>query len=227
MTITVFHGEDTQGSYQALNDEILPTKKSGAQIFKLTGKELTLADFFAHTAQDDFFASKKIIVISGLLARPKSKVRDQIIAAALQSDAEIYLWENKKLTPASEKLLLGAKQKHFPLQPKIWAFLAKLSPHNDDPAFISLYDTLCAEEDPLYVLAMVIWQVQQLLDILAGTWKGAPFNKNRLQKQAAQFSAEQLTTWHQKLIDLDYQLKSGQLKLGLKQKLLLLLLTPV
>ncbi|MDO5561412.1 MAG: hypothetical protein Q4G02_01410 [bacterium] len=227
MTVTVFHGEDVITSDQALTDLIVAAKKNGTTVTRLEGKSLTVPEFLAATGQDDFFASKKIIVINRFFARPKSKIRDQLLQLILDSEAEVILWENKKLTPANEKVLLGAAKKHFPLSEKIWAFLNSFAVDNQSATFVTLYEQTLAQNDALYILAMLIWQVQQLLDIKENTFAGAPFTKKRLQTQSEKFTFAQLANWHQRLLDLDYRAKSGGLRLDLGQELLLVLLSSI
>lgn len=227
MTVTVFHGEDTVASDHALAEAVLAAKKNGATVISLEGKSLTPPEFLAASGQDDFFADKKIIVVKSFFARPKSKIRDQLLKLILSSDADIFLWENKKLTPAADKSLAGVTKKYFPLAEKIWAFLSSFAPRNQTPAFVDLYEQTVAQNDALYVLAMLLWQVQQLLDIHEQTFVGAPFMKARLQTQAAKFTFLQLKDWYQKLIDLDCRAKSGALRFDLEKELLLILMATI
>ena len=97
---------------------------------------------------------------------------------------KIILWEGKKITPASEKLLTKASKKYFPQKEKIWQFLASLEKNNQNEKLVQLFEETCAQTDALYLLTMLMWQVQQLLEVKAGTFVGAPFRKNSLESQA-------------------------------------------
>lgn len=223
MTVIVYHGEDVDASYQAVADEVKEAKKNGLSVFKLEGKELDQERFFSLTAQGDFFATGKLIVINGLLSRPKSKVRDQLINLLAETEERIILWEGKKITPASEKLLTKASKKYFPQREKIWALLASLEKNNQNEKMVQLFEETCAQTDALYLLTMLMWQVQQLSEVKAGTFVGAPFRKNSLESQAKKFTEEELIKLYNLLIDLDSRAKSGGLKTTLEQELLQLL----
>lgn len=223
MTVIVYHGEDVDASYQAVADEVKEAKKNGLSVFKLEGKELDQERFFSLTSQGDFFATGKLIVINGLLSRPKSKVRDQLINLLQESEERIILWEGKKITPASEKLLVKANKKYFPQKEKIWQFLASWEKNNQNEKLVQLFEETCVQTDALYLLTMLMWQVQQLLEVKAGTFVGAPFRKISLESQAKKFTEEELIKLYNLLIDLDSRAKSGGLKTALEQELLQLL----
>lgn len=225
MTVIVYHGEDVGASYQAVADEVAGAKKNGLSVFKLEGKELDQERFFSLTSQGDFFATGKLIVINGLLSRPKSKIRDQLINLLQESEEKIILWEGKKITPASEKLLTKAVKKYFPQKEKIWQFLANLEKNNQTEKFVRLFKETCEQSDALYLLTMLMWQVQQLLEVKMGTFIGAPFRKGALESQARKFSEEELIKFYNVLIDLDFRAKSGGLKTTVEQELLQLLLS--
>jgi len=55
--------------------------------------------------------------------------------------------------------------------------------------------------------------------------KGAPWQIGKLKSQAKAFSLKQLINFHQKLIDIDFKIKSGQTDISLASQLDLLLLT--
>lgn len=226
MTVTVYHGEDVDGSYAAVTERVLVAKKNGLTVFKLDGKELDRERFFSLTAQEDFFAQGKLIVINDLLRRPKSKVRDQLIELLQDCEEEIILWEGKKLTPAAEKLLGRAEKKYFAEKEKIWAFLGTLTPPKTpkNAVWVQLYEETVRQSGTLYVLTMILWQLQQLLEVEAGVFAGAPFRRASLEGQVRKFESGEIKALYNRLIDLDYRAKSGQLKLALDQELLEILL---
>ncbi len=223
MTVIVYHGEDVDASYQAVADEVKEAKKNGLSVFKLEGKELDQERFFSLTSQGDFFATGKLIVINGLLSRPKSKVHDQLINLLGESEERIILWEGKKITPASEKLLLRAEKKYFAQKEKIWVLLGNLEKNNQTEKFVKLFEETCIQTDALYLLTMIMWQIQQLLEVKAGIFVGAPFRKSALESQARKFTEEELLKLYNVLIDLDFRAKSGGLKTTVEQELLQLL----
>ncbi len=227
MPISVFHGDDQAKSYQALKTHLDQLNKLNQQIVTLEGKTLDLATLSASLNQNDFFDTPKVIVITNFFARAKSKARDQMLVTIKDSPATIILWENKNLTSSMLKSLGKIDNFYFPHLQLIWQLLEQLSPNYDRPAaFIDLYEQTLTQNDELYLLAMIIWQVQQLVDTLENNFHGAPFKRQSLQLQAQNFQASELKTLHHQLIDLDWRTKTGQLRLPLAQELLFMLLSP-
>ncbi|MBQ6436739.1 hypothetical protein IJJ27_04275 [bacterium] len=229
MAIFVFHGEKQEESVQALSDKISQLRQEGYSITNLTGKELTPALLQEATEQSDFFGGQKAVVIRGLFSRPKSKVRDSLVEMILQSEAEIILFEAKQITPTTLKPFKG-KAQIFESRKKsaIWKLLSTFSPDNNNKNFIEAYETACEEQGEMpavYLTAMLLWQIQQLIDVKQNNFHGAPFVKTRMQSQARKFSLEELFAWHQKLVQFDYRQKSTAKKLpDFKEELLLVLL---
>ena len=104
-------------------------------------------------------------------------------------------------------------------------------PHQQSQILLPLYQQTFAQVKEkyktgadIYILSMLIWQVQQLLEIKFAATTLSTFQSVRLAPQAKLFSQKQLITLHQQLINLDYRAKSGQLKFSLQIELLLTLL---
>ena len=106
---------------------------------------------------------------------------------------------------------------------KIWVLLGSLEKNNQTEKFVRLFEETCVQTDALYLLTMLMWQIQQLLEIKAGTFVGAPFRKSSLESQARKFTEEELIKLYNTLIDLDFRAKSGGLKTTVEQELLQLL----
>ncbi len=219
MSLQIYHGEDSAGAYQAMQDAIATEKKTGATLFNLEGKTLTSEEFFAQTAQDDFFAAKKIVVINNLLSRTKSKARDALLALLQDQDEIILTHHSKKLTAATEKLLPRVQKFYFPEKSLIWSFLPLVQPQNQSAAFANKFQAVLAQNDAQYLLAMLIWQFSQVLEAQAGVFSGAPFRLSSLTSQAQKFPGSTLTYFFATLLDLDYRSKSGGLRQPLDQEI--------
>lgn len=229
--MTLFHGEDISASYQALQTELAIFRKKSVKICFIDGKSLDLPTLTSLSEQDDFFMTPKILVINNLLARPKSKERTAIIDHLKQTTSPVFLYEIKKISPATIKSLGQITNKLFIQKEAIWQLLEQFSHNNQNRNFISLfelsqkqYEQKNKSEATIYLISMFLWQIQQLIDISSNNFQGPPFKKYSLQMQASKFKLEELIDWYQKLFDFDYQIRAGLIKNNQSEKLLLLLL---
>lgn len=210
MSVTIFHGENQTASYQALSERITFAKQAGQQVTTFEGKTLTLPLLLTECDQADFFATPKTIVIHGLLARPRSKLRDELIkqVAVASQTKTILLWEPKKATAAQLKMLGKTENCYFKQTESIWSLLALWRPTAPTAEFVQVWQETCQQAEASFILAMFIWQAEQLLDVKLGEFMGAPFQRPRLESQAAQFTKVELTQRLEQLLALDYQQKT-------------------
>ncbi len=225
MPVRVFHGELEAESSRELGRVLDVYRKDGVQIISLDGKKLTAAELTDALEQDDFFGGKRVVVVKNLFARPKSKARDALAAMMAASDLEVLVWEGKKLTAATLKLLGAPEVFTTASKSAIWELVAALAPDNNNQRFIEIYEKVVAqnrgETDPgIYITATLLWQVQQLIDIKYDNYHGTPFGRTRAQNQAKKFTLPQLLTLHQRLVDFDWRAKTGQLQLPVFEQLL-------
>ena len=232
MPIFLFHGDNQTESLAQLHTLIQDWRQQGYQLQSLDGKKLTPAELSAVLEQDDFFVSKRALVIKNLMTRPKSKIRDQLVKQLQTSDWQIAWWEGKKLTAASVKSIGASKVSAAKQTEAVWGLLAALSQDNNNARFVQLYEQTLAQAQSgnksdagIYLLATLLWQIQQLIDAKQNNFHGIPFQRTKTQQQAAKLTIEQLIDWHQRLVDLDYQAKTGQLSQPLSQAMLLVLLS--
>lgn len=233
MAIKFYHGEDTASSYQALSHALELVNSSAVQLLKVDGAQISPALLQEQLNQDNFFIPGKIVKVVNVFARPKSKLREQLVAALIKTQWPLYWWEGKKITPTTLKPLVTAKAQinYFAQKDLIWSLLSAIKPHPSSQTLLPLYQQTFAQVKEkyktgadIYILSMLIWQVQQLLEIKFAATTLSTFQSARLAPQAKLFSQKQLITLHQQLINLDYRAKSGQLKFSLQIELLLTLL---
>ena len=230
MTVYLFHGDDQALSDARLAEQVKIWRSACRRIMSLNGRDLTTLKLEEALTQQDFFAPPPVLVIRGLFTRPKSKARDALIAALAKVESDLALWEGKKLTPANLKLIPNAKIIVSNAPEKIWSFLNLLSPATSAKQLAESYQETLKQvkaqksgETAVYVLAMVIWKVQQLIDASDDNFRGAPFQRASTLNQARRFQRPQLLTFHQQLLDLDDRAKTGRLRLSLQIELFLLL----
>jgi len=228
MSVFVYHGDDQADSfahYQARLDEL---RAAGTTIITIDGRKAELAALTDALAGQDFFGGPQVVAITQLFSRPKSKIRDAWCQQISQASRDVLLWQDKKLTPAALKSLPTAIIYASSDHKAIWQAVSLLSADNNNQRFLQVLETAIqqadSQSDPgIYLTATFLWQIQQLIDVKTGHFHGPPFSRSRLQNQASGISLSQLIHWHQKLIELDFRAKTGQLSLPASEELILIL----
>lgn len=230
MTVYFFHGEDVATSYQAFLTQTATIKQQrSARLINLDGKELTAGQFLTNTTQQDFFDTPTIVSLQNVFLRPKSRLRDKLIATIKNSKVDICWWEGKKITKTSLKPL-GSKAiiKTFDQKQLIWKLLSEYKPINSSSSWAQLYTQALAQlsassktRAEISLVGMFLWKTRQLIDIKQNNCHAAPFKIALLKSQADKFTLNQLLTFYQDLVKLDYRAKTGKLKLDAEKELFL------
>jgi hypothetical protein len=216
--ITILHGDN----YIASRTELNKVKKAS----KLNGKTITEADLTQALESNAMFSSEETVIIENLLTLPRSKNKQKLIDIVLKaSDKQIYLWDKKAITPAVKKLFKNATIKEYKLTKFLYQFLDSIRPNNQTNILKLLHHTMESDavELTFYLLHRRISQLIQALDD-PRKLRGAPWQLGSLKNQAKLFSLVQLKNFHQKLLTIDYEIKTGQSPLPLASRLDLLFL---
>ncbi len=203
--ITIFHGDDQKKSRQAFSNFL--KLQTNHDFLKIDDKtvDLTLLSNFVLT--QSFISPHKIICIDNFFSlHPKSQ--EKIISLITQNpDCHLAIWQNKKLTSAQTSRFPNAKVSHFPTPNIIFSCLNAIRPHQKT-TFIKLFDQVLNQD--LYDLFYFLLK-RHLRNL---------FSKNI-------FTEENLRSAYLRLIDLEYQYKSGNLnspqELALKHIILTLI----
>ncbi|WKZ30714.1 MAG: DNA polymerase III subunit delta [Candidatus Dojkabacteria bacterium] len=159
--------------------------------------------------------------------------------ATLYSLAEISNYEPerfmnslKKISLSGEKIVTAQLIKDTAIdtyESDIWALIDSINGRNDYPPIEILENLFQNRVDPIYILAMIVRNTRSLLlckslrdegydsSAIAKELKIPPFTVPALVKAADDTSYERLFTLYDKLANLDYQMKTGEIdgKLGL------------
>jgi DNA polymerase III delta subunit len=220
MSITILHGEHHANSRAALVELMDKERAKGSQIIRIEATaSLQPAQLESELGSQDLFAQPKLIVIEELHSLPRSKKKDTLVELLLSyPDAQIVLWESKKLTAPQAKKLVSAKQQLFTLSSSLFEWLDSL--HGPLPKKLSLLQQALQSDGAEFCFAMLSRQIRLLLITKSGEpMKEHPFVVKKLQQQARSFTQEQLLQFHEQLVLLDYRQKTGQSKLTLDQEL--------
>lgn len=216
--ITILHGDNYLASRVVLNQ----VKKA----LKLDAKSILEADLTQALASTAMFSTGEPVIIENLLTLPRSKNKQKLIDIVLQSpDKQIYLWDKKAITPAVKKLFKNATVKEFKLTKYLYQFLDSIKPDNQINILKALHQSIKTDAVELvfYLLHRRISQLIQALDD-PRELKGAPWQLGTLKNQAKLFTLSQLKKFHQKLLTIDYEIKTGQSVVPLASRLDLLFL---
>ena len=225
--ISLFHGEDTAKSRLLLRAQITQDIAGGAEIRELAGDKLTIAELSSLLATANLFGSESL-VIENLFSRLRSKEKDACIQLLVSyaSTKNILFWEKKELT----KAVLTKLPKHWKISlskpPAIlFNFLDSIYPGNASNA-LSLFHQLVATADPILAHVMLSRQISYLLIAQSAAHpKFAPWQLGKLKSQADKWSEPALIHFHDELVRIDHQIKSGTTKLDYVSQLDILLLS--
>ena len=224
--IVILHGDYQLKSRQRLNQLIKQAKDKDQEVIRLNGEKLLPPNLIQALESASFLGSDRLVVIEGLFKRRASRTKETLFKILAQNDQKnIVVWEAKTLTTAQLKKLPSAQTQLFKLPATVFKFLDSLQPGQPQPSLLLLRQALKIEKPELvfYLLARRVSQLIVAKDYPQGL-AGQPWQKKRLLAQARRFSLNQLLKFHQKLLELDYQLKTSRLPLSLAAHLDLLIL---
>lgn len=225
--ISLLHGEDFVASRKDLWR--IKSEFTG-EVVEIDGKTATKEQLVVVLGTPSLFGEKRLVVIENFLA---SK---DIGKETFDKDShwDLVLWEGKKLTVSQvadwQKRLASVRVLEFKVDPAIFKFVEAVRPGNGKQAISLLRECLRSEAIEV-VYVMLVRQIRLLL--LTGSkakigpedfQKLSPWQRARLSTQAARFSQDQLQRFYKQLLEIDFQIKSGQEVADLATSIELLLL---
>lgn len=196
----LLHGDNQVASRQKLKELTKPTKQ---EVVRLDGAKLDETMLRQALESQSFLGEDKLVVIEGLPARSLISILIDELTTS------IILWVNKKITPPK-----SFQAELFRTPATIFKFLDFLKPP-------------IPEEAPELILYMLCRRVSDLIiakdkpDLLTlASWQ-----KSKLIAQARIYTLPWLINLHSKLLNLEYEVKTGQNILPLRSSLDLLLAT--
>lgn len=222
----IFHGDDTALSRKQFID-LLHTKEGKLFAGKDVKKEQLLQVFEGGS----LFGDEKQVFIEDLLTQRKlSKDAEAVLDYISTIEVgDVYLWEGKELTKKQLGLLPKATVKMFKIPQALFQFLDALRPNNTKQ-MITLFHTVCQQTEVELVFFMLVRQTRILLAVSSQAEipidelkRLSPWQKSKLQKQAAMLGTQRLLAFHKKLYAIDYAQKTSSLSIPLKETIDILL----
>lgn len=228
--LTIVHGSDTAASRKYFLDQ----KQQFADALLLDADKVTLTDLAQIFEGGGLFGDSKTVFIEQLITKKKKNSDFKDIIAYLDKNAgenSIFLWENKELEIGTLKMFPAASVRPFKLPQTLFLLMDTLAP-GSGKNLVSLYQQTIASAEPEMVFFMLIRQCRLLLGLLEGgeneideLKRMAPWQKQKLQKQATQFTKEELESIYIRLYTIEYSQKTGGLTAPLNTTIDFFLLT--
>lgn len=219
----LIHGDDT-GQSRGLLSETLSTFQD-TEIIRLDGEKVELADVSLALESFSLLAPQKTIVFENLLSKGTLKKKHHILEYVQKTNnlPTLIFWEPSKLTKVTlEKYFSGAKVSLCQLPEQLFKFLDSLGlvPSH---VLVKSFKELVKLRDAELVFAMILRQIRLLLLIKhssTGTMVGfAPWQLQKISRQANAFTNEQLLAVYRQLLLIDYKIKTGATPYNLEQLL--------
>lgn len=225
--ITIIHGDDIVSS----RNFFVSQKQKIKNPIEFAGENITLTSLVQIFEGGELFTEKKAIFLEDFLTKRKaSKDKDEILSyLAKYQNHEIFLWEGKEISTKSLSFFKKAEIRNFKLPHSLFLFLDSLRP-GKGPLLIPLSHKTLKNMEVELVFYMLVRQFRLLLvlsphhpersegsQVIDEVKRLAPWQRNKLQRQAALFTTENLKKHFARLYEIDLAQKTGSLSLSLAQ----------
>lgn len=227
MSILVFHGDDLRSSRLALSQALTSSRTEGREVRTLAGDKLPAKDLAEALGTASLFA-QETLVIENLLTRLRSKEKDLCLdlISHYHGPKQVILWEKKTVTKlALSKLGKDQKVSESKTPQLLFTFLDSLYPGNAKRA-LSLLSTLAQSTQDILIFTLLARRAGDLLLAQSGSQLSfSPWQLTKLKTQAKLWSEDALIALHDRLIEIDERVKTGQTKLSYLEQLDILLVS--
>jgi hypothetical protein len=191
--IYIFHGDNQLESRKALNDYLNQFKDTN--ILRLDSKQIDPDKINLFLQEASLFSDKKILSLSNLFSANKA-ILEKVIKLINQDIAiDILIWQDKTLTPTQIKTFKNPQIKLFSLDNKLFGCLNSIKPKNLNKVI------------PLYHQVLELGLYDLFLYFLKNNFK------KQLSSSYSKFDQSTTKRVYLKLIELDFQNKTGQLSI--------------
>lgn len=211
--LTIIHGENVVASRNYLLSQIDQFKKKSREVLFLDEKNFTPENLVA-ALEKDLFGQQKVVVFESFSRLKPNQKKEATEIIKQHPEGILFLWEAKTLPASFFKAFPKSQARLFKPSPILFQFLDALSPKNKQKAIFLLGQVLKKEETGL-VFYFLTRRISDLILIKENHEEKVSarkaWQKEKLKKQAQDFSQEKLADFLCQLIWLDYQQKTGQL----------------
>ena len=214
--ITLIYGDDTAASRNYLFEL---KSRTGSSVY-FEGDKVSITDLVQELDSESLFQEQKTIILEQLLTKKKAGKEKETILSYLHDKAienEIILWEGKDLEKKTLSGFRYANLKQFKIPQTLFLFLDNIKPNNTSK-LISSFHQAAQKTELEMIFFMLIRQFRLLLSLkeqtqalIEETKRLAPWQKEKLQRQANLFDKKQLINLYTKLAKIDQANKTGTL----------------
>lgn len=215
--IHILHGQDILASrkhYKSL-------QKASSDPIVLEGANMKSEDVSQALGSPSLFANEQYIFIDEFLSKRKTGAETNAIRSYIlnhHNDLHVVFWESKALTALQLKPFSGAQVTEFTPPSTVFQLLDALAP-GKNRKLMSLYHTYLTSGDEQLVFYMLTRQIRLLLffsekpgdGVLDEVKRLAPWQRNKLVRQAGFFTIDHLQYLYSRLFTLDLLQKTGGL----------------
>lgn len=225
--ITIIHGGDIVSSRK----HFLSQREKSQSPLVLDGEKISLTDL-VQTFEGSLFGSQRAIFIEGFLERKGKEFLEIASYLKSQQSSDIVLWEGKELSKPTLSIFPKANVTLFVLPKTLFSFLETIRPGNGKN-LVSSFQKVLKQTEPELVFYMIVRQFRLLLAlsdtvskprIIDEATRLAPWQKERLKRQALLFTQDKLKKIYDYLYKIDVSQKTGRTSLSLAQNIDIFLL---
>jgi DNA polymerase III delta subunit len=226
--IELIHGDDIVSS----RNYFISKKNEYQDATSYDGSELLLDALFQILQSDSLFSNSKDIFLENFLSSKKDSanlVKDLFMFLKDKKQVNLFLWEATEQSKTLISLFDRNSVKTFKTPSIIFVFLDNIKPGNTNS--VSFFHNVLKNTNEDFVFAMIIRQFRLLLAISYPPERNIdevkrlnPWQREKLINQARYFKLEELKKNYEKLYEIDFAYKSGQLTFSLLQAIDIFLL---
>lgn len=215
----IFHGDD----FVSARNKLLDVASNYPRVITLDADKLTISDLSQNLHVSDLFMDKKCVVIEKVGKLPKKELEYlENIVKVQKNLPDIIFYNSTELSKTFLSKFTQAKVETYLFPKLFFTFLDSLTPKN----FFRELELLLKMEnvESEQVFYAMIKRVRVLLAIKTNSEieevsKMSPWQKDKVNSQARQWSEAELTLFYKKLLGIEKMIKSSQLPFSLKQQL--------
>lgn len=207
--IILIHGDNTSLS----RNFYLNLKKNSKEKISFDQENIDFQIFLQTLRGGELFTPIKDVFIERLLSNQK-KVQDYDKILNLikenKSQYNFYFWESSELSKSLLSQFPDSKIELFKIPQNIFNFLDNIKPGRKEN--VADFHKALIESDSEMIFYMIIRQFRLLLGLESSideVKKLAPWQKEKLQRQAKFFTSERLKNIYKKLFEMDLGTKTG------------------
>ncbi len=219
--ITLLHGDNIESSRNELNT--LKGNAKGKEIRQIDGRTIDETSLTQALESRSLFGGDTLVIIENLfnkLGRQQKRIT-QLASILVQSalTTDIIVWESKEVGATVLKSFDSkANIQLFKIPVVIFQFLDAIRPQNS-ASLLTYFAQASNRDAPELVFSMIVRRMRQLIMLKDNvTPEGlAGWQASRLTSQTKSFTMEKLHAMYNKLLTIEYSIKSGSSPFTLSQ----------